>query len=160
MAGGLRLSLVAFGAVVVGAPAAAEPRAGFTVSLGVGLNVGTPFVEAQVGRRFERAKFFEAFADYSYAAAISTYPFHTLGVGARTYLVHFDRFELFHQAVAELALSSGGRDRTFGDRILGGLFAQGIGMQAAIGSSWSVAVVASTGYPVWLRSELVGRYTF
>ena len=132
----------------------------FTVALGGGVNVGSRFAEIQIGRRFHGAPHFELYLDYSYNAAISTYPFHTFGIGARTYLARFDRFELFHQALVATALGSGGHLRTIGDRILGAFLTQGIGLDAKLAPSWSVGVVVSTGYPVWLRSELAARYAF
>jgi len=132
----------------------------FTATAGGGLDVGTPFGELQLGRRFRAAPHFELYLDYSYNGAISTYPFHTFGIGARTYLVSFDRFELFHQALAATGLGSGGHLRTIGDRLLGAFLTQGLGLDAKLAPCWSVAVVVSTGYPVWLRSELVVRYRF
>src|SRR5258706_16003260 len=154
----LRVALVVI--AMSGAAVAEPPRTGLGVGLGAGLNVGTPFVEAQAGWRFERASFLELFADYSYDAAISQYRFHTLRPGVRTFIARFDRFELFHQATAEFGLSSGGRFRTFGDRILGGLFEQGVGIQAWIAPAWSIGIAVSTGYPVWFRTEVAGRYVF
>jgi hypothetical protein len=136
--------------------------AGFTATAGGGTNVDAPFVELQLGRRFERAAFFELFADYSYDAAVSEFSFQTFGLGARTYLFAFDRFELFHQAVAALAVSSsGGHDnRDFGQRLLGAVLTQGVGLQAQVVPRWQVALTLSTGTPVWLRPELTVRYAF
>jgi len=152
--------LVAIVTLVGAASIARADDTGFTASAGGGLDVGAPFGELQLGRRFTGAPHFELFVDYSYNAAISTYRFHTFGVGARTYITRFGQFELFHQALAAFALGSGGHLRTFGDRLLGAFVTQGIGMSAHVSSCWSAAVVVSTGYPVWLRPELVVRYRF
>jgi len=141
----------------------AEPRAGFTASAAGGLNVGAPYVDAQLGRRFKRARFFELYLDYSYGAAISEFSFQTFGLGERTYFGRFDRFEVFHEALAAFAVSSSGTSsigRAIGERLLGPVFTQGIGLQATIHGCWSAALVVSTGYPVWLRTELAARYTF
>ncbi len=142
--------------------ASAEP--GFTAALGGGTNVGTPFVEAQLGRRFHRAPFLEAFLDYSYDRPISELSFQTFGVGIRTYVTRFDRFELFLQAVASFALSASGKgpvqDRALGERLLGAFMTQGIGISAAIHGGWNASFAVSTGYPVYLRPELAVRYTF
>jgi hypothetical protein len=132
----------------------------FTATAGGGLNVGTPYGELQVGRRFRGAPHFELYLDYGYGAAISTYPFHTFGLGARTYLWREGRFELFHQALAAFALATGGHFQTIGDRLLGPFFTQGLGLAAHVAPCWSVALVVSTGDPVWLRSELAVRYAF
>jgi hypothetical protein len=143
--------------------ARADPGPGFTAALGGGLNVGKPFAEAQLGRRFARARYFELFVDYSFDKAISQFSFQTLGLGARTYFARFDRFELYHQAVAAFALASGGNSpvaRDLGDRLLGGLFTQGVGIAARVHGCWTAAFTVSTGYPVWLRTELAVRYTF
>jgi len=137
--------------------------AGFTATAGGGLNVDTPFVEAQLGRRFTRAPFFEVFLDYSYNAAISELSFQTFGVGARTYVLRFGkRFELFHQALAAFAISGSGEfdNRDIGQRVLGAVLTQGVGVQAAIDPCWNVALTVSTGTPVWLRPELTVRFTF
>ena len=132
----------------------------FTATAGGGLNVGTPFAELQVGRRFAGAPHFELYLDYSYGAAISTYPFHTFGLGARTYLKRWGRVELFHQALAAFGLGTGGHFQMFGDRVLGPFLTQGVGVAVTVAPCWSVAFVASTGDPVWLRTELAVRYRF
>jgi hypothetical protein len=139
---------------------------GFTATVGAGVNVDTPFVEAQVGRRFRRAPFFEAFLDYSYDRPISLFSFQTFGVGARTYFAHPWCIEVFHQAVAAFAISSSGTseapNRDLGQRLLGGILTQGIGAQLPLGAGhrWAVALTVSTGTPVWLRPELAVRGTF
>ena len=138
--------------------------AGFTATLGAGANVDTPFVEAQLGRRFTRAPFFELFVDYSYNRPISEFSFQTFGLGARTYLFRRRRFEMFHQAVAALAISSSGKgdvqDREIGERLLGAVLTQGVGTQLAINRCWNVALTVSTGTPIWLRTELAVRYAW
>jgi hypothetical protein len=143
--------------------ARAEPRTGFTATAGGGLNVETGFVELQLGRRFARASFFEAYLDYSYDRPISAFSFQTFGIGVRTYFARFDRLELFHQASAAFAISSAGTatapDRMLGDRLLGPVFTQGIGIATTI-RCWTAALVVSTGDPVWLRPEVAVRYTF
>ena len=142
----------------------AHAKPGFTATAGAGANVDTPFVELQLGRRFRRAPFFEFFLDYSYDRPISLFSFQTFGVGARTYFLHRGRFEMFHQAVASFALSSSGRgdvqDRDIGQRVLGGVLAQGVGLQFAIDRCWNVALTVSVGTPIWLRSELAVRFTW
>jgi len=133
---------------------------GVTASAGGGMNVGTPFAEVEVGRRFPCARFLELYADYSYDAAISTYAFHTFGIGARTYVAHLGPSELFLQSLAGFAISGGGHFQTFGDRLLGPFFTQGVGLAYPITPAWTVAVSVSTGDPVWLRSDLAVRFTF
>ncbi len=141
--------------------AVAEP--GFSLAAGGGANVGTPFVEARAGRRFERAPHFELYVDYSFDRAISEFSFQTFGVGVHTYLLRFaSRFELFHQAVAALAISGSGSfmNRDLGQRLLGPVLSQGVGVEAALDRCWAAALVVSAGDPVWLRSELAVKYTF
>jgi len=145
------------------AASAAEAKPGFTATAGGGVNVDTPFVETQLGRRFVRAPFFELFLDYSYNATISEFPFQTFGIGARTYVFRFaQRFELFHQALAAFAISGSGDfdNRDIGQRVLGAVLTQGVSVQASINPCWTVALVVSTGTPVWLRPELTVRFTF
>jgi hypothetical protein len=150
--GGVIRSLVLVCALA--APAAAEP--GWFVSAGAGLNTSHPFGELQLGHHFRAP--FELYLDYSYDATISEFPFQTLGVGARTYFFHVGNLRIFHQALTGGALSSGGsgavQNRTFGDRLLGGIFEQGLGVDLEIVPGWSVKAAVSTGYPVWLRSEV------
>jgi len=126
------------------------------------MNETTPFVEAQLGRRFRRATFLETFLDYSYDRAISEFSFQTFGVGVRTYFWHFNRFEVFHQAVAMVAIASAGEhsNRDLGQRLLGGVLTQGAGIQGAINRCWNIAFTLSTGTPIWLRPELTVRFTF
>lgn len=145
--------------------AAAASRRGFTATAGVGMTVGTPFVELQVGRRLSgRARHGEVYLDYSYNAAISAYPFHTIGVGLRTYFPVGARLELFHQAMVGTAIAGGGHEevtgRDLGQRLLGAFTTQGLGAQLHLTGDWAIAAVVSTGYPVWLRPELTVRYTF
>jgi hypothetical protein len=148
--------------ILLAAPAYAKP--GFTATAGGGTNVDTPFVEVQIGRRFRRAPFFELFLDYSYDRPISLFSFQTFGLGVRTYFWKFDRFEMFHQAMAAFAISSSGRgpvqDREIGERLLGAFLTQGVGVQAAINPCWNVALTVNTGTPVWLRPELSVRFTW
>jgi hypothetical protein len=145
--------------------AAAEPT-GFSVATGGGTNVGTPFVEARAGRRFTRAEHFEVYLDYTYDRAISMFSFQTFGVGVHSYLFAFagGRAELFHQAVAAFAVSSSGegpvQNRMLGERLLGPVFTQGVGVEAHVDACWAAAFVLSTGDPVWLRPELTVKYTF
>lgn len=139
---------------------AAAASGGTFIAAGAGANVGTPFGELQLGHRFHRAPHFELYLDYSYAGAISEYRFHTLGVGARTYFAHVPHSSLFHQALAAVAITEGGNLRAFGDRLLGGFFTQGLGIQVELGSHWSFDAIVSTGYPVWLRGEAQLRYWF
>ncbi len=144
--------------------AAAEPT-GFSVASGGGTNVGTPFVEARAGWRFHRASHFELYADYSYDRPISMFSFQTFGVGVHSYLFTFaGRYELFHQAVAAFAVSSSGQgpvgNRMLGERMLGPVFTQGVGIEAHLDACWAAAVVVSTGDPVWLRPEASVKYTF
>ena len=149
---------------VLSTVARADPGGGFTAAAGGGTNVGTPFVEAQLGRRFKRAPFIELYLDYSYDRPISELSFQTFGVGVRTYFKRFDRFELFHQALAAFALSSSGagpvQGRAIGERILGPVMMQGLGISAQLYRCWTASLTVSTGYPVWLRPELAVRYTF
>jgi hypothetical protein len=151
-------------AVLAGA-ASAEPT-GTSVATGGGTNVGTPFVEARLGRRFARASHFEVYADYTYDRAISMFSFQTFGLGVHSYFASFSdgRFELFHQAVAAFAISSSGagpvQNRMLGERLLGPVFTQGLGIEFHIDPCWAAAFVLSTGDPVWLRPELTVKYTF
>lgn len=142
----------------------ADPHGGFTAALGGGTNVGTPYVEAQLGRRFRRAPFFEIYLDYSYDRPISELSFQTFGAGVRTYVKRFGRFELYHQALLAFAVSSSGtgpvQNRAIGERLLGAFVTQGLGLSAQLHGCWSAALTVSTGYPVWLRPELALRYTF
>lgn len=150
--------------IALGGVASAEPQTGYTLGGGGGTNVGTPFVEAHAGRRFTRARFFELYLDYSYDRAISEFAFQTVGVGVRTYLTTFGRFELFYQASAAFAVSSGGHgpvmNLSIGERLLGAMLEQGVGVEASLGGGWTCALVVSTGNPVWLRPELAVKYTF
>lgn len=154
--------------LAMASPASADRLAttGFTATVGAGLNLDTPFVEAQLGRRFASAPHFEIFLDYSYGAAISEFDFQTFGVGARTYIArcHCNRIEVFHQAVLAFGLSASGNGavegRQLGERILGAFVTQGLGTQLALTDHWQLALVVSTGYPVWLRSELAVRFTW
>jgi hypothetical protein len=140
------------------APVAAEP--GWFVSGDAGLNTSHPFGELQLGHHFRAP--FELYLDYSYDAAIDQFPFQTLGIGARTYFVHVGNLRIFHQALAGAAVSSGGdgavQNRTFGDRLLGGIFEQGLGFDLEFVPGWSAKIAVSTGYPIWLRSELGVTY--
>src|SRR3954468_10848295 len=149
--------------VALAATAHADPG-GFTAAVGGGTNVGTPFVEAQLGRRFHRAPFLEIALDYSYDRPISELSFQTFGAGVRTYFAHFDRFEVFHQAVLAFAVSSSGtgpvQGRAIGERVLGAFMTQGIGIAAHLDCRWSASFTLATGYPVWLRPELAVRVTF
>ena len=154
--------------LAVASPASADRLAptGFTASVGAGLNLDTPFVEAQLGRRFTRAPHFEVFLDYSYGAAISEFAFQTFGVGARTYFARCrcGKLEVFHQAVMAFGLSASGNGavegRQLGERILGAFVTQGLGTQLALTDRWHLALVVSTGYPVWLRTELAARFVW
>jgi hypothetical protein len=145
--------------------ARAEPT-GFWVATGGGTNVGTPFVEARVGRRFTRAEHFAIYADYSYDRAISMFSFQTFGIGVHSYLFAFadGRLEMFHQATAGFAVSSSGagpvQGRMLGERLLGPVFTQGLGVEAHVDACWAAAFVVSIGDPVWLRPELSVKYTF
>ena len=149
-------------AVVAVAAGAAHAEPGYFAAVGGGANVGTPFGELELGRRFARAPFLELGLAYSYDRAISELPFQTLGVAVRTYVAGVGRVELFHEASAALALSSSGKfgDRAIGDRLLGPMFALGIGAEVAIDCRWSIGLVVSTGTPVWLRSALAVRLAF
>jgi len=133
---------------------------GFTVSAGAGGNVDTLFANAQIGRRFVRAPHVELYLDYSYDLAISEYAFHTIGIGARTYLARVGPYELYLQTLAATAVSQGGNLRTFGDRLLGPFFTQGVGIAYQISPAISFATTASTGDPVWLRYDVALRLTF
>ena len=64
--------------------------------------------------------------------------------------------------MAGFVVSSSGRfnNRAIGDRLLGPVFTQGLGVQVVMHQAWTAALVVSTGYPVWLRPELAVRYTF
>jgi hypothetical protein len=167
-----RAALVLFVLRAAIAPAFAEPSpadsyvrpAGFTAGVGGGLNVGTPFVEAQLGRRFAGAIHFELYLDYSYDRPISDFAFQTFGIGARTYLFRFARFELLYQAAAGFAVSSSGNavvgNRTIGDRLLGPVFTQGLGVDAVLHRCWTASLVLSIGDPVWFRPDVAVRYTF
>lgn len=142
----------------------ATAETGFTVAAGGGVNVDAPFVAAHVGRRFARAPFVELYLDYSYDRPISEFSFQTFGIGVRTYLALSPRFELFHQAMVGFVVSSSGRgavqDRQIGERLLGPILTQGIGLEMAIDRCWTAALAVSTGTPVWLRPELSVKYTF
>lgn len=159
----MKLGVVALTLALVTA-AHADPGGGFTAALGGGTNVGTPFVEAQLGRRVRRAPFLEIYLDYSYDRPISELSFQTFGVGVRTYFKRFNRFELFHQALLSFAVSSSGtgpvQNRAIGERLLGAFMTQGIGLSAQLHRCWSASLTVSTGYPVWLRPEIAVRYTF
>ncbi len=158
--------LLVLAILAVASPASADRSTGFTASVGAGFNLDTPFVEAQLGRRFVRAPHFEVFLDYSYGAAISEFAFQTFGVGARTYFARCrcGRIEVFHQAVMAFGLSASGNGavegRQLGERVLGAFMTQGLGTQLALTDRWRLALVVSTGYPVWLRSELAVRFAW
>ncbi|MBL8609524.1 MAG: hypothetical protein JNL38_19495 [Myxococcales bacterium] len=146
-------------------PAADAPRRGLALALAQGLNVSRPFAGAQVGYRFERASFLEAFVDYSYDAPISELSFHTLGLGARVYFASFfDSVELYHQSLFGTALSSGGPaaapKRELGERLLGVFMTQGLGAEVHVAYGFHAGLTLSTGYPVWFRPELAVRYRF
>ena len=86
-------------------------------------------------------------------------------IGVHSYLWKLgERFELFHQAVAAFAVSSSGegpvQNRMLGERLLGPVFTQGVGLEMHIDPCWSAAFVLSTGDPVWLRPELAVKYTW
>ncbi|MBL8624489.1 MAG: hypothetical protein JNK64_24490 [Myxococcales bacterium] len=169
-----RQNLARWGAallVVAAAPAVAEPGArpdrrpvGFTVAVGAGVNVDTPFVEVQLGRRFRCAPHLEAYVDYSYDRPISAFAFHTLGVGVRTRIGGVGPVEVFHQATAALAVSEAGRgpvqDRDLGQRLLGAILTQGVGAATTLPGRWTVALTLTTGTPVWLRPSLDVQRTF
>ena len=137
---------------------------GFTATVVGGLNVDTPFVELELGRRFERAPHFEIYLDYSYGAAISQFSFQTFGAGVRTYFFHHRQVEVFHQALLALGVSSSGNgvveDRAIGERLLGAFMTQGLGAQVQLTRELSLTVGIDTGYPVWLRSDVGVRFTF
>lgn len=161
------LAIAALLPLTAGTEAHAGPRhrpAGVTLAIGGGVNVATPFVEIQAGRRFRGAPHVEAFVDYSYDRPISAFAFHTLGVGVRTRLAGVGRFELYHQAVAALAVSESGRgpvhDRDLGQRLLGALLTQGVGAAVMVGDRWMVSAGLTTGTPVWLRPSLDVGATF
>jgi len=149
-------------AVIAATASVAHADPGYFAAAGGGANVGTPFAQVKLGRRFARAPFLELGFAYSYDRAISELPFQTLGVAVRTYVARFGRVELVHEASAALALSSSGKfgDRAIGDRLLGPMFALGIGAEVAIDCHWSVGLVVSTGTPVWLRSAVAVRFAF
>lgn len=152
------------------APAEAAPAeparssSGFRAGAGGGVNVTKPFAEIQVGRRFERAELLELYLDWSYDAAISEFAFQTAGVGLRTYFARFGRVELLHQALLGVGLSSGGTTqvpkRELGERLLGAFMTQGVGADVTIVRGLHASLTLSTGYPVWLRPELVAYYRF
>ena len=158
------VALVAVGPTAARASGGGDRPAGFTLTAGFGLNVDTPFVEIQAGRRFTCARHFELFLDYSYDRPISTFSFQTLGIGARTHVARLGPVELFHQALAAFAVSSSGTGpvtgRDLGERLLGGFLTQGVGLATTRPGRWTVALVVSTGYPVWLRPELTVQHTF
>lgn len=139
-------------------------RPGLGLAVAGGLNVTHPFVRAELGWRFARAEFLELYGEYSLNAAISTFPFHTLGVGVRTYFTRFGRVALYAQASAGLAIASGGSSpapsRTLGERLLGAFMTQGVGLDLALVRGLSAGLSVSTGYPVWLRPELSLRWRF
>jgi hypothetical protein len=139
--------------MLIAGSARAEER--WFASAGVGLNTTHPFGELQLGRHWAHVPF-ELYLDYSYDAHISQYAFQTFGVGARTYFLHVGNLRVFHQALAGAALSSAPGD--LGDRLLGGIFEQGLGMSLDLVPGWSVKAALSTGYPVWLRSEVGVTY--
>jgi hypothetical protein len=153
--------------LAIASPALADKRPfdhGFTATVGGGFNVSAAYLEAQVGRRFERAPFFELYLDYSYGWPISELSFQTFGLGARAYFFHRPRVEVFHQALMGFAVSSSGtgavHDRAIGERLLGAFVTQGLGTAVTIAPQWQLALTMSSGYPVWLRSDLSLRYTF
>ncbi|HEY4181974.1 MAG TPA: hypothetical protein VGM90_34260 [Kofleriaceae bacterium] len=153
--------------ILIAATANADNRPfdhGYTVTVGGGLNVSAPYLEAQVGRRFERAPFFELYLDYSYGWPISELSFQTFGIGERSYFFHRPRVEVFHQALMGFAISSSGtgkvQDRAIGERFLGAFVSQGLGTAVTIAPQWQLSLTLSSGYPVWLRSDLSLRYTF
>lgn len=160
----MRLRVVALVVVLTAGSSPASAEGQFTASLVPGLNLDTPFVEAQLGRRFTCAPHFEVFLDYSYGAAISEFAFHTFGAGARTYFVHRGRLEVFHQAVLAFGVSASGNgavdNRALGERLLGAFVTQGIGVQIAPAGAWRLSFAVATGYPVWLRPELAVRYAW
>jgi len=129
--------------------ARAEER--WFASAGAGLNTSHPFGELQLGRHFAHVPF-ELYLDYSYDAAIEQYAFQTLGIGARTYFMHVGNLRLFHQALAGGVVSSG--PGNFGDRLIEGIFEQGLGLSLDIVPGWSVKAAVATGLPVHVRSEL------
>jgi hypothetical protein len=153
-------------ALVVAAPALARADGAFSATAGAGLNVGTPFFEGQLARRFVRAPHVELYLDYSYDRPISELSFQTFGVGVRTYFAKLadGDVELYHQALAGFALSSSGKgpvqDRSLGERLLGGVFEQGVGVAYHVDACWAIAATASVGYPVYLRSDLAIRWSF
>jgi hypothetical protein len=143
---------------------AVPSRGGFGIGINGGTNVLTPYFGARAGVRFSRADFFEVYVDYSYGAAISTFPFHTIGFGTRTYFFTRGRIELYHQGLLAVGLSSGGTaevpNRTLGERLLGVFMTQGIGVDLSIWRGLHTSLTVSTGYPVWLRPELALGYRF
>lgn len=137
---------------------------GLGLSLSGGLNVSHPFLGAEVGWRFERAPFFEVFLDYSYGWPISAFPFHTAGAGVRTRFATLGNVTVFHEALLAIAVSGGGSvdapHRDLGERLLGAFVTQGLGAEYAFGGNWCAGLAVTTGYPVWLRSELALRHSF
>lgn len=140
------------------------PTLGFTARIGGGANVLDPYLELQLGRRFTRAPWFELYLDYSYNWPISEFSFHTFGVGARTMLVRGRHAQLFHQSLLAFAVSSSGdgpvTDRELGERLLGAFVTQGLGVAWQLAPRWTMSLAASTGYPVWLRSDVSVGVTF
>ena len=164
-----RVGVLVIASLGAPSPARAEQTAlgspsGFTATLVGGLNVDTPFVELELGRRFDRAPHFELYLDYSYGAAISEFSFQTFGAGVRTYFFEHGRVELFHQALLALGVSSSGNgvveDRAIGERLLGAFMTQGLGAQVQLTQELSLTLGVATGYPVWLRSDVGVRFTF
>lgn len=145
-------------------PTRARARDGFGIDFTGGTNVLTPYGGVRLGRRFSRANYFELYLDYSYGAAISAFPFHTVGLGTRAYLVSGERFELFHQSLFAVGISSGGTaqvpNRTLGEQLLGAFMTQGLGVNVWMWRGLHAAFAVSTGYPVWLRPELSLGYRF
>ena len=157
--------VTAASSTVAAGDAAAEPLdAGFTVSVGGGVNVDAVFATVQAGRRFERAPHVEVYLDYSYGRPISTFAFHTFGLGVRTQLKQGARIGWFHQAGAALAVSSSGErdtpNRELGERLLGAFMTQGLGVAVRLDRDWRLRATVLTGYPVWLRGEVALEYTF
>jgi hypothetical protein len=144
--------------------ASSDAQTGFGASAETGVNVLRPFVGAQFGYRFASAPQFELFLDYSYNTAISAFDFHTGGLGAHAYLLTFGSFELYYQGRLSLGISAGGRtnvpERDLGQRLLGAFVTQGLGVDAHLLPSLSIALTLDTGYPVWLRPALAVRYRF
>lgn len=139
-------------------------RHGPSVAVSGGANVVHPYVGVNAGYRFARADFVEVFVDWSYDAAISTFPFHTFGAGARTFFATLGPVEIYHQALFGFALSGGGTasepSRDLGERLLGAFTTQGVGAEVRVVQGLRLALTASTGYPVWFRPELAARWRF